>query len=176
MSAPTRLNSIEQHALDVSFMNRAYQLAQRAESDNEVPIGAVMVVDGHVIGEGFNQSIRLNDPSAHAEMIAIRQAGKTLQNYRMLDSTLYVTLEPCPMCAGLLIHSRIKRLVFATKDKKTGAAGSLLNLVNHPGLNHQVEVSEGVMANECSALISAFFKRRRAEKKIEKQAIKTSVL
>jgi tRNA(adenine34) deaminase len=176
MNAATRQESIEQHALDVCFMNRAYQLAQQAEAHNEIPIGAVMVVDGHVIGEGFNQSIMLNDPSAHAEMIAIRQAGKTLQNYRMLDSTLYVTLEPCPMCAGLLIHSRIKRLVFATKDKKTGAAGSLLNLVNHQGLNHQVEVSEGVMANECSALISAFFKRRRAEKKIEKQVIKTLIL
>jgi tRNA(adenine34) deaminase len=159
-------------SLDVKFMQRAYQLAQQAESYNEIPVGAVIVADGEIIGEGFNQSIMLNDPSAHAEMIAIRQAGQTLQNYRMLDCTLYVTLEPCPMCAGLMIHGRIKRLVYATKDKKTGAAGSLLDLVNHQGLNHQVEVCEGIMADECSTLLSAFFKRRRAEKKAEKQTIK----
>jgi len=162
----------EQEALDTRFMLRAYQLAQQAESYNEIPVGAVVVADDEIIGEGFNQSIMLNDPSAHAEMIAIRQAGKTLENYRMLDCTLYVTLEPCPMCAGLMVHGRIKRLVYATKDAKTGAAGSLFNLVNHQELNHQVDVSEGLMANECSALLSAFFKRRRKEKKAEKKAAK----
>ena len=98
--------------LDIKFMQRAYQLAQQAEAINEIPVGAVIVVNGQIIGEGFNQSISLNDPSAHAEMLAIRQAGNYLSNYRMLDCTLYVTLEPCPMCAGLLVHSRIKRLVY----------------------------------------------------------------
>jgi len=162
----------EQELLDNKFMRRAYQLAQEAERHDEIPVGAVVVADGKIVGEGYNQSIMLSDPSAHAEMIAIRQAGKNLQNYRMLDCTLYVTLEPCPMCAGLMVHGRIKRLVFAAKDAKTGAAGSLLDLVNHQGLNHQVEVSEGLMANECSALLSAFFKRRRAQKKAEKKAEK----
>ena len=156
--------------LDIKFMQRAYQLAQQAEAINEIPVGAVIVVNGQIIGEGFNQSISLNDPSAHAEMLAIRQAGNYLSNYRMLDCTLYVTLEPCPMCAGLLVHSRIKRLVYSAKDAKTGSAGSLMNLVNHEYLNHQVEVSHGVMADECSALISAFFKRRRTEKKAQKKA------
>jgi len=158
----------EQGILDTHFMKCAYQLAQRAESHNEIPVGAVVVADGKVIGEGFNQSIMLNDPSAHAEMIAIRQASKYLQNYRLINCTMYVTLEPCPMCAGLLVHGRIKRLVYAANDQKTGAAGSLLDLVNHQGLNHQVEVSKGVMVEECSALLSAFFKRRRAEKKKKK--------
>lgn len=166
------LAETKQNKLDNQFMQRAYQLAQQAESYDEIPVGAVMVCDGEVIGEGFNQSIMHNDPSAHAEMLAIRQAGQNLQNYRMLDCTLYVTLEPCPMCAGLLVHSRIKRLVYAAKDAKTGAAGSLLDLVNHQGLNHQVEVTEGVMENECGALLSAFFKRRRAEKKAAKKAAK----
>lgn len=159
----------EQDRVDGHFMKCAYQLAQQAESHNEIPVGAVVVANGEVIGEGFNQSIMLNDPSAHAEMIAIRQAGEVLQNYRLLDCTLYVTLEPCSMCAGLLVHGRIKRLVYATKDQKTGAAGSLFNLVNHQGLNHQIEVREGILADECSTLLSAFFKRRRTEKKIERK-------
>lgn len=172
MSEIVRQTSTEQNDLDRQFMQRAYQLAQQAESYDEIPVGAVVVANGEIIAEGFNQSIMLNDPSAHAEMIAIRQAGEKLKNYRMLDCTLYVTLEPCPMCAGLLVHGRIKRLVYAAKDAKTGAAGSLIDLVNHQGLNHQVEVSEGVMEKECSALLSAFFKRRRAEKKIAKKVKK----
>ena len=165
MSQTKELINTDQDILDDYFMKCAYQLAQRAESHNEIPVGAVVVANGKVIGEGFNQSIMLNDPSAHAEVIAIRQAGQYLQNYRLLDCTLYVTLEPCPMCAGLLVHGRIKRLVYATKDLKTGAAGSLLDLVNHRGLNHQVDVREGIMADECSTLLSTFFKRRRTEKK-----------
>jgi len=174
MSSTKELAVIEkqQDELDNKFMQRAYQLAQQAESHDEIPVGAVVVFDGEIIGEGFNQSIMLNDPSAHAEMLAIRQAGQKLDNYRMLDCTLYVTLEPCPMCAGLLVHSRIKRLVYAAKDAKTGAAGSLIDLLNHQELNHQVEVRDGVMANECSSLLSAFFKRRRAEKKSAKKAAK----
>ena len=161
---------------DQIFMQRAYELAQQAEQHNEIPVGAVVVYQGEIIGEGFNQSILLNDPSAHAEMIAIRQAGKHLNNYRLLDCTLYVTLEPCPMCAGLLVHSRIERLVFASPDLKTGSAGSTFNLVNSSQLNHQVIVESGVMAKQCSELLSAFFKRRRNEKKSAKKALKLSQL
>ena len=155
---------------DQQFMQRAIELAQQAAAINEIPVGAVVVYQGEVIGEGFNQSITLNDPSAHAEMLAIRQAGKKLNNYRLLDCTLYVTLEPCSMCAGLLVHSRIKRLVFAAHDLKTGAAGSVFNLVANDKLNHQIEVSAGIMAEPCGAMLSAFFKRRRQEIKAAKQA------
>ncbi len=161
-------SSPEQQALDDTFMQKAFELAQKAGSLNEIPVGAVVVYQGKIIGEGFNQSILLNDPSAHAEMLAIRQAGGVLNNYRLLDSTLYVTLEPCPMCAGLLIHSRIKRLVYASKDLKTGAAGSAFNLVNNPKLNHKISQTSGVMSEECSHLLSSFFQRRRKEKKAEK--------
>ena len=118
----------------------------------------------------------LNDPSSHAEMNAIRQAGDFLNNYRLIDCTLYVTLEPCPMCAGLLVHSRIKRLVYACSDHKTGAAGSTFDLVNNPQLNHQIEACSGVMEEECSQLLSAFFKRRRKEKKLAKKTAKDSPL
>lgn len=158
---------------DEKFMRRAMALAKIADSHNEIPVGAVVVCDGNIIGEGFNQSIMNNDPSAHAEMMAIRDAGKNITNYRLIDCTLYVTLEPCPMCTGLLIHSRIKQLIFASKDLKTGAAGSAFNLLNHEKHNHQVAVKSGLLANECSVMLSAFFKRRRAEKKAEKLAKKT---
>ena len=157
---------------DKTFMQRAYELAQQAEQHNEIPVGAVVVYQGKIIGEGFNQSILLNDPSAHAEMIAIRQAGKYLNNYRLLDCTLYVTLEPCPMCAGLLVHSRIQRLVYASPDLKTGAAGSIFNLVGTSQLNHQIVVDNGIMVEQCSELLSGFFKRRRSEKKLAKKALK----
>jgi len=154
---------------DQYFMQRAFELAHKAEQLDEIPVGAVVVYQGKIIGEGFNQSILLNDPSAHAEMIAIRQAGKQISNYRLLDCTLYVTLEPCPMCAGLLVHSRIKRLVFASPDLKTGAAGSVFNLVGASQLNHQIIVDNGIMAEQCSELLSGFFKRRRGEKKLAKK-------
>jgi len=157
---------------DHIFMQRAFELAQQAEQLDEIPVGAVIVYQGEIIGEGFNQSIRLNDPSAHAEMMAIRQAGKHLSNYRLLDCTLYVTLEPCPMCAGLLVHSRIKRLVYASADLKTGAAGSVFNLLENVQLNHQITVTDGIMKEQCSQLLSAFFKRRRSEKKALKKAQK----
>ncbi|NQY86388.1 MAG: tRNA adenosine(34) deaminase TadA [Colwellia sp.] len=158
---------------DQYFMQQAFKLAQQAEQYNEIPVGAVVVYQGKIIGEGFNQSIMLNDPSAHAEMLAIRQAGEYLNNYRLLDCTLYVTLEPCPMCAGLLVHSRIKQLVYASPDLKTGAAGSTFNLVSNEQLNHQVVVTAGVLQAQCSQLLSSFFKRRRAEKKQQRKSIKT---
>ncbi|MBA6327333.1 tRNA adenosine(34) deaminase TadA [Colwellia sp. MB02u-6] len=161
---------------DRKFMRRAIELARIADSHDEIPVGAVVVCAGKIVGEGFNQSIMNNDPSAHAEMIAIRDAGKNLQNYRLLDCTLYVTLEPCPMCAGLLVHSRIKRLTFASNDLKTGAAGSAFSLVNHEKHNHQVAVKAGLLADECSTMLSTFFKRRRAAKKAEKKAAKKVVI
>ena len=163
------MKSLNEHN-DQYFMQRAFELAQQAEQLNEIPVGAVVVYQGIIIGEGFNQSILLNDPSAHAEMIAIRQAGKHLNNYRLLDCTLYVTLEPCSMCAGLLVHGRIKRLVYASPDLKTGAAGSVFNLVGTSQLNHLIVVDNGIMAQQCSELLSGFFKRRRSEKKLAKNS------
>ena len=154
---------------DQQFMKRALELARVAESHDEIPVGAVVVLDGKIIGEGFNQSIMNNDPSAHAEMIAIREAGKHIENYRLIDCTLYVTLEPCPMCAGLLVHSRVSRIVYASTDEKTGAAGSVFNLVQNDRLNHIIDVESGLMNEECADLLSSFFKRRRKEKKAAKK-------
>ncbi|REL27811.1 tRNA adenosine(34) deaminase TadA [Thalassotalea euphylliae] len=156
-------------AQDHKFMTRAMELAQIAEQHNEIPVGAVVVYQGEIVGEGYNRSIIDNDPSAHAEMMAVRAAGKTLGNYRLIDCTLYVTLEPCPMCAGLLVHSRVKRVVFAAPDEKTGAAGTVFNLTHEPKLNHLIDVNSGLMQAECSAMLSHFFKRRRAEIKAAKQ-------
>ncbi|QIR16118.1 tRNA adenosine(34) deaminase TadA [Shewanella aestuarii] len=161
-----------QQAIDQKWMRLAMQLAEQAELKGEVPVGAVLVKDDVLIASGFNLSILNNDPTAHAEMECIRQAGQVLTNYRMLDTTLYVTLEPCAMCAGAMVHGRIKRLVYGAGDLKTGAAGSVVDLVKHPAFNHQLEVTSGVLADECGAQLSAFFKRRRAEKKALKQAAK----
>jgi tRNA(adenine34) deaminase len=150
---------------DIYWMNYALCLADKAERQGEIPVGAVLVVDNKVVGEGWNQSISLHDPSAHAEMQAIRQAGQCLKNYRMIDATLYVTLEPCPMCAGLLVHSRITRLVFGAADYKTGAAGSVMNLLANGQLNHQVIITGGIEQQKCGEKISAFFRHRRTQKK-----------
>ncbi|MBU3005168.1 tRNA adenosine(34) deaminase TadA [Paraglaciecola arctica] len=158
--------SIEQ---DEFWMRHALSLADNAQEQGEIPVGAVLVKDNQIIGEGWNQSISLHDPSAHAEMMALRDAGKKMQNYRLIDSCLYVTLEPCTMCAGLLIHSRIKRLVFAASDFKTGAVGSLFDLLSDPRMNHKVEVNAGVLAQECGDKLSAFFKLRREQKKLLKR-------
>ncbi|GGW73283.1 tRNA-specific adenosine deaminase [Alteromonas halophila] len=146
-------------------------LATRAEQLGEVPVGAVIVDNtGQVLGEGWNTPITSHDPSAHAEMNAVRAAARFRENYRVIDSTLYVTLEPCPMCAGLLVHSRVSRVVFGAFDNKTGAAGSVMNLTAHPELNHQLKVTGGVLATACAEQLSAFFKRRREEIKAAKQA------
>jgi tRNA(adenine34) deaminase len=153
---------------DKYWMRYALQLADNAQQQGEVPVGAVLVKDNHIIGEGWNQSISLHDPSAHAEMMAIRDAGKNLLNYRLVGSCLYVTLEPCTMCAGLLIHSRIERLVFGASDLKTGAVGSLYDLLGDLRMNHQVEVKGGVMQQECGNKLSLFFKLRRRQKKLTK--------
>lgn len=151
-------------------MEHALILAKKAWDIGEVPVGAVLIKDDQVIGEGWNQSITLHDPSAHAEMQAIRQAGIHQQNYRLLGSTLYVTLEPCFMCAGLLIHSRVERVVFGASDPKTGCAGSLMNMLNDPRMNHQVEVTGGVLKDKCADTLSSFFKQRRAQIKALKKA------
>ena len=158
--------SLEQDQL---WMRHALSLASKAAQAGEIPVGAVLVKDQKIVGEGWNQSITLNDPSAHAEMLAIRQAGINVKNYRLIDTTLYVTLEPCTMCAGLLVHSRIKRLVFGAYDAKTGAAGSIMDVLNDTRLNHQVEVQGGVLGEECGETISAFFRQRRAQIKANKQ-------
>lgn len=152
------------------WMQHALVLAQRAWDEGEVPVGAVLVHENRIIGEGWNRPIGHHDPTAHAEMMALRQGGIVLSNYRLLDTTLYVTLEPCIMCAGAMIHGRIGTLVFGARDAKTGAAGSLLDILAHPGMNHQVKVMEGVLAPACSALLSDFFRARRREQK----ALKTS--
>ncbi|OON37596.1 tRNA adenosine(34) deaminase TadA [Izhakiella australiensis] len=155
---------------DQYWMRYALQLAQRAWQAGEVPVGAVLVHDDRIIGEGWNRPIGQHDPTAHAEIMALRQGGQALQNYRLLDATLYVTLEPCTMCAGAMVHSRIGRLVFGANDEKTGAAGSLLNVLGHPGMNHQVQVSSGILAQECAALLSDFFRMRREQKKARRSA------
>ncbi|WP_419470720.1 tRNA adenosine(34) deaminase TadA [Duffyella gerundensis] len=155
-------------------MRHALGLAQRAWEQGEVPVGAVLVQGERVIGEGWNRPIGQHDPTAHAEMMALRQGGKVLENYRLLDTTLYVTLEPCVMCAGAMIHSRITRLVFGARDEKTGAAGSLLDVMRHPGMNHQVTIEHGVLASECAAMLSDFFRMRREQKRALRLASKTN--
>ncbi|RUO27124.1 tRNA adenosine(34) deaminase TadA [Aliidiomarina minuta] len=152
------------------YMRQALDLAAKAESQGEVPVGAVLVHGDKVIGEGYNQVITRADPSAHAEMLAIREAAAVLGNYRLLDCTLYVTLEPCAMCAGLLVHSRITQLVYGAADPKAGACGSQLNLVQHAKLNHQVAITSGILQDECSHRLSAFFRQRRAARKALKQS------
>ncbi|PKH21860.1 tRNA adenosine(34) deaminase TadA [Enterobacterales bacterium CwR94] len=155
---------------DEYWMRHALMLAKRAWEEGEVPVGAVLVQGEQVIGEGWNRPIGHHDPTAHAEIMALRQGGKVLSNYRLLDTTLYVTLEPCVMCAGAMVHSRIGRLVFGARDAKTGAAGSLLDVLGHPGMNHQVEMTEGVLAEACAGMLSDFFRQRRAEKKALRKA------
>lgn len=143
-------------------MHKAFLLAEQAAIDGEVPVGAVIVDEHHqLIGSGSNAMISQNDPTAHAEILAIREAARSRENYRLNDCTIYVTLEPCPMCASALVHARIKRLVFAVRDFKTGAAGSLCNLVNHPKLNHNIQVDEGLMMVECRDLLQVFFQGKR---------------
>jgi tRNA(adenine34) deaminase len=146
---------------DISFMTRAMELAKMAEAAGEVPVGAVVVKDGAIVGEGWNRPISTRDPSAHAEMIAMRAAAQTLDNYRLLDTTLYVTLEPCSMCAGAMVHARVRRLVYAATDPRAGAAGSIFNIVQHAALNHRVETNAGLMAQECALMLREFFASRR---------------
>lgn len=142
-------------------MQLALDLARQAAINGEVPVGAIIVKDGVIIGRGSNAPIGLRDPTAHAEIIAMRQAALHLDNYRLVDCTLYVTLEPCAMCSGAMQHARIEKLVYGASDPKTGACGSVINLMAEPKLNHHTEVVGGVLADECGALLTAFFKQRR---------------
>ena len=150
------------------FMQRALELAAQAEQIGEVPVGAVLVAHGEIIAEGFNQMIQNNDPSAHAEIVAIRAAGAKLANYRLPETDLYVTLEPCAMCAGAMTHARIKRLIFATTDPRTGATGSAIEVLNHACMNHKIEVISGICQEQASAQLKSFFRARRKAPKPEK--------
>jgi tRNA(adenine34) deaminase len=146
---------------DQKFMSRALELARLAEAAGEVPVGAVIVKDDQIIAEGWNRPIGLHDPSAHAEMLALRAAAQVVSNYRLLDTTLYVTLEPCAMCAGAMVHARVKRLVYGATDPRAGAAGTIFNITQHEALNHRLEVQGGVMAEDCGSVLREFFRAKR---------------
>lgn len=147
---------------DAFYMQAAMAEAQAAAAAGEVPVGAIVVsAEGEIIGRGQNRVIRDSDPTAHCEVIAMREAGRAIGNYRLLGCTLYVTLEPCAMCAGAILHARIARLVYAAPDPKAGACGSVLSVMNHPQLNHRCEVLAGVLAEECGTMLSEFFRSRR---------------
>ena len=148
---------------DEGFMREALALAREAASVDEVPVGAVVVIDGAIVGRGFNQPIRRHDPTAHAEVMALRDAAVRVGNYRLPGSTLYVTLEPCVMCSGAIMHARVGRVVFGARDPKTGAAGSVIDLYSEARLNHHADIVGGVLAEESGALLSGFFAARRAK-------------
>ncbi len=147
---------------DRKWMRRALELAARAEAEGEVPVGAVLVLNDTIIGEGWNRPIGNRDPSAHAEIVALRAAAQTLGNYRLPDTTLYVTLEPCPMCAGAMVHARVARVVYGARDPLAGAAGTVFDIFTAPTLNHHPQLCAGVLAEECGAALKAFFRSRRS--------------
>ncbi len=150
---------------DALFMRAALELARQAEAAGEVPVGAVVVKEGVIIGRGFNSPISRHDPSAHAEMMALRDAAQHLGNYRLVDCELFVTLEPCLMCAGAIMHARIARVVYGASDPKTGACGGVVDMFGEQRLNHHTEVSGGVLAEECGQMLSNFFAARRAQQR-----------
>ena len=155
---------------DAHFMQLALVQAKQAFLAGEVPVGAVVVKDGQVIASAHNAPLGQNDPTAHAEINVLRLAAQSIGNYRLEDCTLYVTLEPCAMCSGAAMHARLARVVYGATEPKTGAAGSVLNLFDNPQLNHQTQVTGGVMAEECVQVLQSFFEMRRAQKKTEKSA------
>jgi tRNA(adenine34) deaminase len=148
---------------DEFWMEEALREGQRAQAAGEVPVGAVVVRDGQIIGRGRNQPIASNDPTAHAEILALRDAGQNLGNYRFEDCDLYATIEPCAMCAGAIVHSRIRRLIYGCDDPKAGAVNSVMQLLEHPALNHRVLVKSGVLAGRSTELLQAFFRDKRAK-------------
>ncbi len=150
---------------DFRFMRAALAQAELARAADEVPVGAVLVVDGEIVGRGYNQPVSSHDPTAHAEVMALRDAGLHLANYRLPGSTLYVTLEPCAMCSGAIMHARVEHVVFGARDPKTGVAGSVIDLFAESRLNHHATTLGGVLAEECGALLSGFFAERRAKAK-----------
>jgi tRNA(Arg) A34 adenosine deaminase TadA len=149
---------------DLTYIRAAIAEATAAEANGEVPVGAVVVHENRIIGRGQNRVLRDSDPTAHAEIVALREAGLALKNYRLEDCTLYATLEPCAMCAGAILHARLSRLVYAAPDPKAGACGSVLSVLNHPQLNHELDLLPGLLADECGALLTNFFRKRRLEK------------
>jgi tRNA(adenine34) deaminase len=152
--------------LDEDLMRVALSLAREAGAAGEVPVGAIMVLDGEIIGRGFNQPILRHDPTAHAEIMALRDAAHRAGNYRLPGSTLYVTLEPCVMCTGAIMHARVARVVYGARDPKTGAAGSVVDLYGESRLNHHADIEGGVLAEECGALLSSFFAARRGKTQV----------
>ena len=148
---------------DELYMLEALRLAQRGLEVGEIPIGAVVVCDNKVIGRGHNRNILDHDPTAHAEILALREAGAAIGNNRLGDCELFVTIEPCAMCAGAIIHARLKRVVYGAADPKTGAAGSVMQVLNHPALNHSMEVQSGVLAGRCAELLQQFFREKRGQ-------------
>ena len=142
-------------------MEEALRSAQRALESGEVPVGAVVVCDGRVVGRGWNRNLTDNDPTAHAEIMALRDAGRNVGNHRLGDCELFATIEPCPMCAGALVHARIRRLVYGADDPKAGAVHSVLAIINHPSLNHRMEIQGGVLAGRSAEILQEFFRRRR---------------
>ena len=148
-------------ARDEAYMRRALELARHAEEAGEGPIGALVVLNDEIIGEGWNQPIVAHDPTAHAEIVALRAAAVRMRNYRLPAAVLYVTLEPCAMCAGAMVHARMARVVYGAADPKTGAAGSVFNLLESPSLNHRAQVTRGVLAEECGEMLRKFFEARR---------------
>ena len=160
--APVPACGVPETREDATYMRRALELARDAEAAGEVPVGAVLVLDGVAIGEGWNRPISSTDPTSHAEIEALRAGARQLGNYRLSGSTLYVTMEPCPMCAGAMIHARVGRLVYGTPDLRAGAAGTVIDVLGGPAANHRVVVTGGVLADECRELLKAFFRARRA--------------
>lgn len=152
-------------ARGAAYMQRALELAAHAEAEGEVPVGALIVLNSEIIGEGWNRPIAGHDPTAHAEIIALRAAAQRLQNYRLTGATLYVTLEPCPMCAGAMVHSRIGRVVYGATDPIAGSAGSVFNILQAATLNHRVDITAGMMAEVCSERLRDFFRQRRSNQK-----------
>jgi tRNA(adenine34) deaminase len=155
------------HDQDLFYMRKALELAKLAEQNGEVPVGAVLVKDGQIIADGYNTPISSCDPSAHAELIAIRQAAKVLNNYRLVGTTLYVTLEPCVMCAGVLMHARVERLVFGAPEPKTGAFGGAIDLYATKRWNHKIKITPEILSEESSRLLMKFFQARRLPKEIQ---------
>ena len=148
---------------DELWMQEALRAAQRALEAGEVPVGAVVVHEGKIVGRGFNRNIASSDPTAHAEVVALREAGATIGNHRLEDCELFATIEPCAMCAGALVHARIRRLVYGADDPKAGAVRSVMQVLNHPSANHHTEVRGGVLAGRCAELLQEFFRARRAQ-------------
>jgi tRNA(adenine34) deaminase len=162
--ADTKKNAVEmQPGEDAAWMERALELAGLAAEAGEVPVGALVIKDGEIVGQGHNRNLLDNDPTAHAEIVALRQAAARLGNHRLTGCTMVATIEPCSMCAGALIHARIARLVYGAADPKAGAAGSILQVINHPSLNHRMEVTAGVLAEKCSEILQKFFRQKRQQ-------------